>query len=209
MHPHSIEFHGPVNLPFPQPYPAIRNVPDWFKDMPAETWVASHGKVLLTVKRCPPFVDALTGGYIIPLADDVHFTLHEDGVNFSSTSELVRTHPREQLPKELAGRVIVKFLNPWIIKTPPGSSCLFVQPLNRFNLPFQILSGIIETDTYYQGVNFPAICLMRPGSRVEMKKGTPLVQVFPFTREPWESSVHPLEAERWKQQVDEMRGTTG
>jgi hypothetical protein len=143
---------------------------------------------LVTVKKCPPFVDAMTGGYLIPIIADVQFSMKPDGLEFSSTLPIVEHHdPRQLAGSSLQRMVIVKFVNPWIVKTPPGYSCLFIAPLNRFELPFQPLSGIVETDTFYHEVNFPAISLLAPGQSTMVRKGTPLVQVIPFKRDNWTS----------------------
>ena len=40
---------------------------------------------------------------------------------------------------------VLKFVNPWVVKTPPGYSALFVPPLNRIETPFTFFSGVVET----------------------------------------------------------------
>lgn len=180
-----IEFHGDGARPFPRPVPAVQETPDWLKRMPADADLPAGGTVQ-TVKKCPPFVDALTGGYLIPLIADVEFRMESDGLKSDSELPVIETHsPQQFLGSPMQGRTIVKFMNPWIVKTPPGWSCLFVQPLNRFDLPFHILSGIVETDTYYREIAFPSICTMRPGESVLLKRGTPIAQLFPLRRESW------------------------
>ena len=49
-----------------------------------------------------------------------------------------------------------------------------------------MLSGVVETDTYYRSVHFPTVCLMRPGSTVTLKRGTPIAQIIPLKREDWQ-----------------------
>ena len=52
-----------------EPIPAKSCLPVWFKNLPA---VANEDLSVknnaLTIKRCMPFIDALTTGWIIPLA---------------------------------------------------------------------------------------------------------------------------------------------
>ena len=204
-----IEFHCPAGRSFPRPFPAGQDIPAWFKQMPTEVPAGPGGQTWLTLKRCPPFLDALAGGYLIPLAADVQFTMGPNGLACKSEIPLIHTHPREQLGDAFEGRIVVKFVNPWIIKTPPGYSCLFVQPLNRFEVPFQIFSGIVETDSYYMEIHFPAICLMPPGSSLILKQGTPIAQVFPFRRGPWNAEFETIDSTKWKQAVEEFKGTAG
>jgi hypothetical protein len=84
-----------------------------------------------------------------------------------------------------------KFYNPWIIKTPPGYSCLFVSPLNNADDRFSIISAIVDTDTYTQYINFPFIVNgdKYPELDTIVKKGTPYVQVIPFKRDNWRMKV--------------------
>lgn len=186
-----IEFLGEGSRAFPRPYPARQGAPDWLKDIPPEVAVAEEGKTVGTVKKCPPFVDALTAGYLIPLVAEVTFRMGANGIlDFSAELPIIGTQRPEQVRgTPMQGKPIVKFSNPWIVRTPPGYSCLFTHPLNRFDLPFHILSGVIETDSHYLEANFPALCLLAPGQSVTLKRGTPIVQVIPFKRDTWKSSV--------------------
>ena len=47
-------------------------LPDWLCYMPQTTASDLHPAPMPTVKQCPPFIDALTHGFVIPLACDVH-----------------------------------------------------------------------------------------------------------------------------------------
>ena len=95
-------------------------------------------------------------------------------------------HNKTQLPlgddkgKENAG----KFHNKWLIKTPPGYSCLFIQPLNRREERFEAISGVVDTDTYINVINFP-FHWKKWNQQTLLKKGEPMIQVIPFKRESW------------------------
>jgi hypothetical protein len=45
----------------------------------------------------------------------------------------------------------------------------------------EILSGLVDTDSYRSPVNFPFVAIA-PDGVYTIKKGTPLVQVIPFRR---------------------------
>ena len=66
---------------------------------------------------------------------------------------------------------------------------MFLPPLNRFEIPFIPLAGVVETDTYYRQIAFPTLCTMQAGDQVKVAKGTPLVQVVPVPRESWSVNV--------------------
>ena len=190
--PQLIEFHSGRHERFPKPYPASRAIAEWYKNLPIEaTSTGPEPAVMPTVKRCPPFLEAMSCGYIIPFCADAVFTTDARGnLTFEATGPMVETHnPAQYRGTPFAAALLVKFINPWIIKTPPGYSTLVLPALNRFHIPFLILSGLIETDTYYREINFPAICQLPPNVKYQITRGTPLAQVIPFRREPWQSAA--------------------
>jgi hypothetical protein len=194
-----IEFHTEAPGKFPEPYPAKAGVPDWLKRMPTGVPNPTQGgPEIPTIKQCPPFIEAMACGYIIPLAADVTLTRDSQGtLNFKSVGwkAIDSQHPLQYAGSPFEGDLIVKFMNPWTIRTSPGYSTLFLPPLNQFTLPVQVLSGLVETDTYYRPVHFPSICLMAPGATVTLPRGTPIAQVIPIRREDWQSSVGPSDRE--------------
>ena len=176
----------------PRPYPAKSEIPDWYRNMPTEA--ATPG--FSTVKRCPPFLDAMTAGYIIPVPTDITLSVHAAGggidieiANFSSP--LVETHQAHQFPGAPfpPNYPVLKFINPWLIKTPPGYCTLFCAPFNRFQTPVLPLAGVVDTDVLYAEVHFPSLCLLAPGASFTLKRGSPLVQLIPFRREHWRSTI--------------------
>ena len=186
----------------PAPSPAAQHIPDWLKQMPANVTLTTGAPGPAgSVKKCMPFVDAMTCGYLIPIAGDVKFYMTDaTNLDIISPEELVTWQSHEQVPgAPFEQRMIVKFRNPWVVQTPPGYSTLFTPMLNQLNLPFQILAGLVETDRFYNEVYFPAINMMRPGQMFELKKGTPIVQAIPIKREPWTSTVTQVDAAKLKQ----------
>ena len=54
-----------------RPIPARQTLPEWLRNMPGTAWSALHDEDVRTVKHCPPFVDAMAFGFVIPLPCDV------------------------------------------------------------------------------------------------------------------------------------------
>ena len=54
----------------PEPYPSRKLIPDWYKKLSNYT-ENEEGMEIPTLKRCPPFLDAMSSGWIIPLAADI------------------------------------------------------------------------------------------------------------------------------------------
>lgn len=185
-----IKFMHPTGFDgvFPSPVPAYKKIPDYFKAIkPQYSDDPRDG----TVKRCIPFLDALSEGFIIPLWADVRVVAKggELAVEFPSSFPLqsLESHGYEQIPNhpmasKLYGQMVLKFLNPWVIETEAGYSCLFTSPLNHMETRFKILDGIVDTDSYYNSVHFPFLWTGGDGEFF-IKKGTPLVQVIPIKRE--------------------------
>ena len=94
---------------------------------------------------------------------------------------------------------IYKILSPWIITTPPGYSCLFVPPLNNRDDRFEIVAGIVDTDTYPYSVNFPFVLNGDKYKTLKtiIKRGTPIAQVIPFKRSSWKMEINEIEDEKW------------
>src|SRR2546423_5053056 len=173
-----IEFHSApgrdANLP--RPFPAAQVMPDWYKQMPP---IVPGGNVG-TVKRCAPFLDAMTCGYIIPMPIEMRIMYARNAagegeldIQVRGTSPpMIDMHPQRQVAgAPFADMPGVKVLNPWIIKTPPGYSTLFVPPMNRFAAPIVPLCGVVETDRYYQEIHFPSVWLAPLNARVVLLEG--------------------------------------
>ncbi|MEN3149210.1 DUF6065 family protein [Neorhizobium sp. IRAMC:178] len=172
----------------PPPVRAKTALPDWFRKLPP----VDHAHVAptnsgLTVKRCMPFFDAMAAGWIIGLSATVRLEISADGKNVDCGWDFDRTmvsnhaghqvagHPRDSMPP-------CKFHNYWTIRTSPGWSCLFVPPLNRPNGVFEVVAGVVDTDTYQSEIHFPFFATGEDGLHV-LERGTPIVQVIPFRRE--------------------------
>lgn len=192
-----------LGLDFFPPKPAIKDVPDWYKDTP-EYIDEKKGKRKIpgigtphTVKKCIPVFDAMTAGYILYTQVDVQVYRDYDaaeGGNFPlfnwPSQNAIDFHPIIQAPlhpKE-NGTAYPKWMNPYAIKTPPGYSVLIVPPMHNPNKIFTIFEGIVDTDSYLNEINFP-FTLNDVKWEGIIEAGTPMAQVIPFKRETWEHRI--------------------
>lgn len=199
----------------PPPFPAIEGLPDWFKALPQKSHNPITGHDEQTVKRCPPFIDAMTFGFLIPLPCDVRVENGEFTWDFdlpvNSANTLMRSpisfHDASQVagtPYHLADRFVIKFNNFWIIEAPPGYSLLFTHPVNRPDLPFTTLTGLVDADLYRDAqVHFPAHW-HNADFNGTLAKGTPVAQCIPVKRDKWIARIDTLS----KEQVFRMRDLT-
>lgn len=177
----------------PEPVPAFKHIPDWFKKIPAhmERSTASRdtfGAPAMTAKKCLPLLDGMSAGYTIPLFGDMHVRTSKDNKHIELTggpyARVGEQHPIEQLGGKTSPTYpgpAIKFINRWAIKTAPGWSSLFITPINHFDKRFTCLGALVDTDVYPKQVNFPAVWHL-PDYDDTLRAGTPLVTVIPVRR---------------------------
>ena len=201
-----IVFRCPPELKgiLPEPYPAKRGLPNWLKKMPMTAYSPDLEKEIRSVKQCPPFVDAMSFGFMIPLPTDVHV----DKDMFEWDWQL--TNPEQEAPvSELSWspqspigyhvnsqaigsplfdeqHAIVKFFSFWTIDLEPGFSLYAMHPVNRLDLPFRTLTGMVDCDLFRDSfVHFPA-AWVAPDFQGVLEKGTPIAQCVVVKREAYD-----------------------
>jgi hypothetical protein len=175
----------------------IRNyIPEWYKKTDRffgkKQILGSNGEGAKTLKLCAPFLDTMTTGYTVELWQDVQ-------VRIDNTGEPVmlwggEPDVAERRPSLVIGDMPIpsgyshepfawKF--PFTIKTPKGYSLLMSHPLNRYDLPFLTLSGIVDSDATLSPGNLPFF--IKKGFEGIIPKGTPIIQIIPFKRDDWKA----------------------
>jgi hypothetical protein len=187
----------------PPPFPAVQGLPEWFKAMPQKAYNPLAREESQTAKRCPPFIDAMTYGFLMPLPCDLRVENHEFSWNFDPPVNIANTLMRSPVsfhdPSQVVGtpfheedRFIIKFNNFWTVESPPDYSLLFTHPVNRPDLPFTTLTGLVDTDAYRDvQIHFPARWHDDNFTGV-LPKGTPVAQCIPVKRESWAASIGTL-----------------
>jgi hypothetical protein len=211
--PMTLTFRCPAELDglLPPPISAAAGLPEWFKAMPPQAFNAVNSAMGDTVKRCPPFIDAMTSGFLLPLICDVkvengEFTWDND---LPPGGEIVRSpigfHDASQVigtPLFEADRFMIKFHNLWTIEAPEGYAVLFTHPANRFDLPFTTLTGLVDCDRYHDNwIHFPAHWHDANFSGV-LPKGTPVAQCMPVKRDNWVARTAALSKEETQRAHD-------
>lgn len=175
-----------------QPMPAKKSMPAWLKNLSAETVQG-----IPTAKKCPPFVDTFSLGYIIPAWQE--FSLVPSGGVYNFRAGVTHIHspyenPRPvcsyQFPEQYAktpleGFQVIKIQTPWIVKTPKNISLLVLPPFGSENLDIEAIPAVIDADNYH--VNFGFTCKVKydPTKEITVMPGTPLAQIIPFERKSW------------------------
>jgi len=180
----------------------VCSVPDWYKTIPmykdadgqaAGKLVVKDGHANYSLKSCMPFLDSMLTGYMLTLWCDVQVRLENgntylDWINQTEELAPVVSAPNPRVPSS-AGHTpyVFSWKSQWGIKTPKGYSCILTHPFNREDLPFKTTTGVMDTDQW--GIWGTQPFSLQEGWEGVIKAGTPLVQIIPFKRESWKSTV--------------------
>jgi hypothetical protein len=188
-----------VEHALPSPKPSIEFFPTWMKAIPFLPFPYGENP-----KLCPPFMDAFSHGYTQELICDVEISVHgkdEEGndiIQFDLPQPII-DHQIEPIGSrgalKGAKNLMPKFHgfyrseqhweSIWEPQTPSGYSTLYTHPLNRYDLPFMTMSGIVDTDVY--PVHGPIPFLIKEGFTGLIPAGTPIYQIIFIKRENWKS----------------------
>ena len=192
-----IEYESIIEYPDQSIFSAKDFIPEWYKKIPRwknnQTYTIGEG-FNHTVKACVPFLEAFTTGYLIVLPYDIYIK-NNNGAPYLVTPPAVSERnmptwrdsvshekivPTGCFPREYAWNYCISHT------LPVGYSALATHPLNRHDLPFITLSGIVDGGlVMHAHGNFPFY--IKQGFEGTIPKGTPIIQIIPFRQENWKS----------------------
>lgn len=183
------------------PKPASQYIPEWYKNLKSFSGESDKNKPLFengnvinkTVKTCYPFFDALTSGYIQESWCDIRIYFENETFYYDySTGPDPISHRNNVSIKISTAFRPFEFVwkVPWVPKLENGYSMFITNPLNRFDLPFQNTSGIIDSDKFFHARgNYPFYFYNSPNKEIFIPQGTPLYQMIPIKRDSWKHNV--------------------
>lgn len=176
--------------------PAKNHIPEWYKNIPRwennEMFKVGKG-FRHTVKHCMPFLDSLTTGYMIVLPNDL-YVKNDNGEPFISWQGAEFPPSSRDNIADLnlvpAGHSPLEFVwHTGVANTIPlGYSLLFTHPINRHDLPFTTLSGIVDGGLV-MGPRGNIPFYVKDGFEGIIPQGTPIAQLIPFRQEDWSSKI--------------------
>lgn len=165
-------------------------IPEWYRELPR-----ALDAMTPAVRSCVPFMDTFLMGYQIPLIADVLVTTKNDMPFYSWKNREIKivdvrnSALMENFPK---GEGYESDYPTWIthhaIRIPKGYSALLTHPLNRFDLPFTTMSGIVDDYDMHTG-RLPFF--LKKGFTGVIPQGTPIVQVLFIKQESWKVEEMP------------------
>ncbi len=178
----------------PEPRPGYEMWPEWYKRLDRRLPEEPNEFLNQTVKECAPFADAMSAGYVMRLPAAIRVTLDietgEMNFNWRGGPMAVEVVEAGHAPSQVEGSGLhhpFKWINYFALQLPEGWSALYTHPINRHDLPFRTLTGIVD-DPYQSPVNFPFEWIATDAETF-MDAGTPIAQVIPIQRVSWRAEV--------------------
>jgi len=188
----SVEFSKPLSA-------SSDHIPEWYRKIPNfagnSPVIANNTKPNITVKTCMPFLDSLTTGYMVTTWQDIQ-VVQDNGK--ALISWVLQPEPLIMRDKSINSLMPTphgyedthfSWISPLNYQTPKGISMMLTHPLNRFDLPFLTLSGIVDSEDGMVGGQIPFF--IKKGFEGIIPKGTPFAQLIPFKKENWLSEEDP------------------
>ena len=140
-----------------------------------------------------PFLDSFSMGYTQCTWTDIDVFKNSEGnpvlISDSKFKMLSRRDNASVTTSSDYHKIEFLWNRHWVPSTPEGYSLLITHPLNRLDLPFTTLTGVVDTDVslpnpigaipFYLKKNFVGV----------IPKGTPMFQMIPIKREEWDIDI--------------------
>jgi hypothetical protein len=199
-----IIFHSnrEYNLHIKDYYPesTYKVIPKWYseadkyiKNPNTEEYALNYdGEKMPSFKACPAILDFFISGYVIKTPCDLFF-YEKNGIMKVKSPEGYEDFcaTRPPMPGFIVPNGYIEspfhWYPSWSPELPDGYSAIYLNPVNRYDLPFMTVSGIIDNDKLKTPGLMPFF--LQKNFKGLIPAGTPFVQIIPFKREDWESEL--------------------
>ena len=180
------------------PTAVSKTLPDWYKkadryykDPLGNNYKDQEGNSVHSWKSCPAMYDTMSAGYVFRTPCDLEFYTKNDVPHVKILDEKFPNFVQERPP--MPGFFVpygyhdhhFAWYGEWAVRLPEGYSAIYVQPMNRYELPFETTNGIIDSDVVNLFGTVPFF--LAKGWSGILPAGTPFLQIIPFKRENWTS----------------------
>jgi|688.fasta_scaffold556291_1 hypothetical protein len=214
------------------PQPARQYLADWYRQGESAIFNDTLKRASLSdknisggMKSCIPFFDAMVSGYIMETWESVEVYENSNGIlkwryveqNPYTDEWDEKNNVQQSMFEERHGDSGSTIPRPaghahnhmilqgkWGIRLPKGWSLLITHPINRWDLPFTVTSGIIDSDEWWTSGNIPFF--LKEGWTGIIPAGTPFCQLVPIKRSSWASYTSILSTPRVQYLSDKVGG---
>lgn len=184
--------------------PAVKAIPEWFRTMVHKRDSTMDKGV---IKHCPAIPDYFRVGYTVRAWCDMRINVMERGHAEWNTPDSrfeIEWHPMRQFPDHLPephrsnALFLAKPKCPWHLITSKGYSVLQLPPMYSYNDGWEVMPGVIHTDTHH--FIHQQILITGEPREILIERGTPLATYVPFKREEYDFSCE-METEKTRYRV--------
>lgn len=186
----------------PCPEPSKFFIPEWYKNIPG-------GKDIINVKKCIPFLDSMSVGYIQKTWTDIYVENNNGKISFFHDHEVTMFRYRKEtnIPvSQYYYQIELVWQRPWSIILPEGMSALVSHPINRIDLPFTTMSGVVDFDQFIHTPIGNIPFFIKKDFTGLIPSGTPMFQIIPFKRNEWQSEKQKFSEQFWQEKLNEKHG---
>lgn len=164
----------------------LHRIKSW-KSCPAVLDTFTTGYYLFT--PCDVIIKKVEGNYTVSFSGDWVNKEHSDINDNRSNFVFVGVRGEEYGFPTPPGYEDIHFFwtTNWFPTIPKGYTTLFTHPINRFDLDFLTISGIVDCESFNNAGRMPFF--IKKGFEGVIPAGTPYTQIIPFKNEKWESEI--------------------
>jgi hypothetical protein len=165
--------------------PAMKHIPDWWKELP-NTYVEDEGFTKnATVRKCNGIIDYYKSSVAIPLWSDLNIDVEgqvyrwqfSDGINTAKVHNV-----KKQATGFLHNHGHLKLINPWVFKTKQDINWVWSQPTYSFtegNVGLKVVPGVINFHRQH-GANVNMMFSLGEKKLYELEHGQVLAHLTPM-----------------------------
>ena len=195
---HSNRYYNSLSEKY-YPVPVKTQIPKWFStadkywlNLDGNPMEDHEGNKVFNFKMCPALLDIFTAGYFYVTPCDItfkkqnNFLIPQTEPGFEDFCGPRLITPGLAVPNGYGENHFHWYPN-FAPSLQKGYSAMYLSPLNRFDLPFLTVAGIIDNDN----MDTPGLMpfFLKEGFEGVIPAGTPYVQIIPFKRDDWEMEV--------------------
>jgi hypothetical protein len=193
--------------------PAIKHIPDWWKQLPKQQVVFPDVFPSATMRTCTGMVDFYSNAVAIPLWSELLIHVY-DGTyqwQFADRATEASVHSALQrgtyLPETNYGHI--KIHSPWLLSTDASVSWVWTQPIYSFDKPEDVivLPGVNDFSKQCSS-NINLMIPLHTNRHITVPVNQDLVHMFPMSDKKVEVKRHLISQEEYKRRLSKDDVTT-
>lgn len=166
--------------------PAIKNTPEWWRDLPAYTEAPDVNYPVHTMKHCTGVVDYYAKSIALPLWSELQIEIDERNLyNWQFADMETVAHPHHaniQAPGFLSDYGHIKIISPWLFKTKEEISWVWSHPVYNFPDSNDIVSmPAVVNYKWQRSTNLNVFVNLKQPKKITLKPGQTMALMTPMS----------------------------